>query len=171
MNGKEGTIHIANQITALLDQIDRYFYAKPLDVFNGSTLGQHFRHIVEFYHCLFLGIDNDGLIDYAGRQRNLKIEKDPVFAKQAFQQVLHAVAQLEEHKELSVKADFSSEDSNGRPVFQSSVGRELMFAYDHAIHHLAIIKIGLQSDAPQVKIDPDLGIAPSTLKYRTTGNE
>jgi uncharacterized damage-inducible protein DinB len=165
MNCKEGTIHIATQITTLLDQIDRYSYAKPLEIFSGSTLGQHFRHIVEFYHCLLQGIDN-GLIDYANRQRNLNIEKDPVYAKQAFQEVLHAVEQLEENTELSVKADFSAENSKVRPVVQSSVGRELMFAYDHAVHHLAIIKIGLQADAPQIEVEPNLGIAPSTVKYR-----
>lgn len=165
MNCKEGTIHIAGQIIRVLDTMDGNDYARPLEIFNGSSLGQHFRHILEFYHCLLLGID-EGLVDYAQRAREPRIEKDPLIAKQAFQQVLQAIDQLEENQTLSVKADFSSEIASDRPLLHSSVGRELMFAYDHAVHHLAIIKIGLQTCAPQIQIDPDLGVAPSTVKYK-----
>ena len=165
MDCKEGTIYMARQITVLLEQIDGQSYAKPLDVFEGSTLGQHFRHILEFYHCLLQGINN-GLIDYAGRKRNLRIETDPLFAKQAFQEITQAINDLEINAELSIKADFSSENATHRPIVRSSVGRELMFAYDHAVHHLAIIKIGLQTCFPKIETEANLGIAPSTVKYR-----
>lgn len=165
MNCKEGAIDMARQITLLLDSVDRGDYDKPLEIFNGATLGQHFRHILEFYQCLLQGIDQE-IVDYAKRQRDPRIEKDPISARHAFQDVLLAVNQLEEHKILAVKADFSSETTIERPIVQSSVGRELMFAYDHAVHHLAIIKIGLQVCAPQLQIDPNLGVAPSTVKYR-----
>lgn len=165
MNCKEGTVHIAKQITQLLDMMDGNDYAKPLEIFNGSTLGQHFRHILEFYHCLLSGAER-GTIDYAQRERDPRIEQDPLIAKQAFERVLHALDRLEENRSLSVKADFSAENASDRPLVRSSVGRELMFAYDHAVHHLAIIKIGLHTCAPQVLIDPNLGVAPSTVKYR-----
>jgi uncharacterized damage-inducible protein DinB len=154
-----------SQITELLNAMDGNDYAKPLEIFNGSTLGQHFRHILEFYHCLLSGAER-GTIDYAQREREPRIEQDPLIAKQAFQQVLHALDRLEERQALSVKADFSSENASDRPLVRSSVGRELMFAYDHAVHHLAIIKIGLQTCAPQFQMDPNLGVAPSTVKYR-----
>jgi hypothetical protein len=38
--------------------------------------------------------------------------------------------------------------------------------YDHAVHHLAIIKIGIRCSFPQWIIDRDLGVSPSTLKAR-----
>ena len=39
-----------------------------------------------------------------------------------------------------------------------------MFAYDHALHHLAIIKMGLLSAFPQIKVDENMGVSPATLK-------
>lgn len=165
MNCKEGAVHMISQITELLHAMDGNDYAKPLAIFNGSTLGQHFRHILEFYHCLLSGAER-GTIDYAQRERDPRIEKDPRTAKEAFQQLLHDLDRLEERQALSVKADFSSENTTERPLVRSSVGRELMFAYDHAVHHLAIIKIGLQACAPHFQMDPNLGVAPSTVKYR-----
>jgi len=42
----------------------------------------------------------------------------------------------------------------------------LLFFYDHAIHHLAIIKIGLLCHFPHVQAEKDLGVSPSTIKAR-----
>lgn len=165
MNCKEGAQHIAGQIVSLVSEIERQDYARPLEVFNGSTLGQHFRHILEFYRCLIQGAGS-GLIDYANRQRDPDIENDPHFARRACQELVTAIAHLEEDQRIAVKADFSANGENERPIVQSSIGRELMFAYDHAVHHLAIIKIGLQTGFPKLRLDPNLGVAPSTVKFR-----
>ncbi len=164
MNCKEGAQHITGQITSLLAKIEEPHYAQPLEIFNGSTLGQHFRHILEFYRCLLHGVDA-GVVDYAARERDPKIEQSPQAAKQAFQAVLQAIDQLNETQALAVKADFSTQ-TDVRPQVQSSVGRELMYAYDHALHHLAIIKIGMQLNTPKVELDANLGVAPSTIKHR-----
>ena len=165
MNCKEGTIFITRQIKQLLQLISTQAYSKPLVVFNEATLGQHFRHIFDFYDCLLRGIP-EGLVDYASRQRNEEMEKDPLFAEMAFQGLGNACRHLEENQLLKVRADFSSFLEAGRPVVESSVGRELMFAYDHAVHHLALIKIALKETLPDVSVGEELGVAPSTLKHR-----
>jgi hypothetical protein len=46
------------------------------------------------------------------------------------------------------------------------MGREMVFVYDHAIHHLAIIRIGLQVHFPEVDVDVHLGVSPSTIKAK-----
>jgi hypothetical protein len=33
--------------------MDTAQYTQPLTVFNGSSLGQHVRHTVEFFQCLY----------------------------------------------------------------------------------------------------------------------
>jgi hypothetical protein len=44
--------------------------------------------------------------------------------------------------------------------------RELLYNMDHAIHHCALIRIGLMR-FHQVNIPNGFGIAPSTIRHRT----
>lgn len=167
MNCIEGTQDIIRQINLLLRHLDGEAFSRPLELFNGGTLGQHFRHILDFYLCLLRDLPT-GTVDYADRERDPSIEKDPEQTLQLFNRIAAAVRELEEEKPLVVRADFSAESMVGqRPELSSSIGRELMFAYDHAVHHLAIIRMGLQVAFPSFPMHENLGIAPSTIKFRT----
>ncbi len=166
MDCKTGTRNIITQIIGLLDSLNKEQYARPLSIFNGSTLGQHFRHIFDFYQCLINDVSR-GTIDYARRERDSRIEQDPTYAQDAFQRIAEAIDSFEELGSLEVLADFSADSTDGRPLFKSTVGRELMFAHDHAVHHIAIIKIGFQQAYPEIPIALEVGVAPSTIKYRT----
>ncbi len=152
------------QIQNLLDQISDEIMSKPLDTFNGSTIGQHFRHIHDFYDCLSRFHANNE-INYCLRQRNPFIEKYTIHATQAFEKVLVIIKSMVEEKEIYVLSDFSTSESEIRKRVKSTVGRELMYAFDHAVHHLAIIKIALGLHYEHIIIDPDIGKAPSTVKY------
>jgi len=165
MNCKEGNKAIIRQITKLLSTIDHPAYAKPLDIFNGGSIGQHVRHILDFYICLLRDV-KAGKVDYANRSRNTLAETNPGYTLRAFQQIADEVEKLTESERLEVWGDFSKEHDEGRPVLESSIGRELMFAHDHAVHHLAIIKIGIQFALPNLQLDPSFGVAPATVKHR-----
>lgn len=167
MNCKEATNAIAEQIIGLLHAIDSSTYSRPLDVFRGATLGQHFRHIFNFYQCLLNGVDA-GTIDYGHRDRDPRLENDPIEAVYAFLEIKNGIMELEEHRLVKVMVDFSTHVDDSRPLVSSSIGRELMYAYDHALHHLAIIRIGLQAAIPDLVIDKNLGVAPSTVKFKAT---
>jgi hypothetical protein len=169
MNGKKGTKTIVAQITDMLAVLDDETYARPLDVLNGSTLGQHFRHILNFYECLFEGAAQ-GVIDYSARRRQPKVECDTCFALEAFTHIAASVDTLNEEANIRVKADFSADQKDARPIVQSSIGRELLFAYDHAVHHLAIIRIGIQTACPDVLLPASVGVAPATVKYHQKQN-
>lgn len=151
-------------MTDLLDRIAPETYAKPLQLFNGSSIGQHFRHIVDFYGCLCRGV-GDGRIDYAQRQRDTRVETEPAYAAAVLNDFFESVTNSDEAAMVEVVADFSSELNETRPVVLSTVGREMMYAYDHAVHHLAMIKMGLRATAPSLEIDKNLGVAPSTVKH------
>ncbi len=166
MNCIEGNKKIIGQIINVLQLIDNQTYAQSLDIFKGASIGQHFRHIIDFYLCLLKGMES-GVIDYASRDRNPNIEVDAHYAQAAFQQVFHAIEQISESQPLQIIGDFSDHSHAGRPLLHSSAGRELMFAHDHAVHHLAIIKIGMQTVAPYLELNSNLGVAPSTVKYRS----
>lgn len=164
MNCKQGTDIIIQQMTDLLEKIEDEAFRQPLQLFNGSSIGQHFRHIVDFYNCLVIGA-LDGRIDYANRQRDTRVETETAYAIQKLNEFAKQVNQLPEEKPVEILADFSSDLNESRPVVLSTVGRELMYAYDHAVHHLAMIKMGLKAALPSVEVDPSLGVAPSTLKH------
>lgn len=164
MNCKEGNQHILSQMVGLLETLDNQIYAQPLEIFKGSSIGQHFRHILDFYLCLIKGAQA-GTVDYANRDRNPRAESDVQYTKQAFYQISEAIEPFLEEQHIKVRGDFSAQAIE-RPELLSSIGRELMFAYDHAVHHLAMIKIGMEIVMPQVNIDNNIGIAPSTIKHR-----
>ena len=125
-------------------------------------MGQHFRHILEFFICLEQGIPS-GIVDYAARERNLLFEDSPKLAKAAMDAFAEHLEGLQTTLSVTMRAEFGGSD---RPVYHSTVGRELAFVYDHAIHHLAMIKIGLRCHFPHIQIDRDLGVSPSTIKSR-----
>ena len=162
MQVKDALLRVLHQTTDLLGQLEAHEYRQPLPEFDGSTLGQHFRHILEFFICLERGIP-EGMVDYAARERNQIFEDVPGVAKNSLEIFAEQLAALDTTTPLDHKAEF---DSLERPCYQSSVGRELAFVYDHAIHHLAIIKIGLRCHFPHIQTDRDLGVSPSTLKAK-----
>jgi len=151
---------VVTQIEAVLVQIEAQDFRRPLPEFDGSTLGQHFRHILEFFQCLEQGA-KQGMVDYAARERNLLYEDNPALAAAALSDFTASMNVLSDDLVLSVKAEFGGEE---RPAYQSTLGRELLFVYDHAIHHLAIIKIGIRCRFPHLQIDKNLGVSPSTIK-------
>ena len=167
MNGNFGAQLIFDQIHDVLQHLDVDTYQRPLSLFSGATLGQHFRHIFEFYECLVKGV-KAGQIDYARRVRNPLVEQDLTTAREAFRSLISPISSLEENHLIQIVSEYSSDTDEERMTVQSSVGRELMYAYDHAIHHLAIIRMGLQTECPEIQVHPNLGVAPSTVKYRKT---
>lgn len=164
MQANSAILAVVQQINHVLEQLEPHEYRCQLPEFEGSTLGQHFRHILEFFQCLQQGF-HTGVVDYAARQRNLLYEDNPRLTAAAFELFAEVLPVQDVFDQVEVRAEFGGQE---RPSYSSTVGRELMFVYDHAIHHLAIIKIGLLCHFPHVQADKDLGVSPSTIKARET---
>lgn len=164
MNCKKGAALLLQQIVDLISVIDPEDFKRPLDLYNDSTIGKHFRHIYDFFNCLILSADIDA-VDYCMRDRNPLIEEDRDYCRSAFNQLKEDIFQLDEDVNVMVYADFEME-GHYRPVVKTSIGREIMYAYDHAVHHLAIVKIGLKSIKPDLAIDENMGVAASTIRHR-----
>jgi len=162
MQAINAILAVVQQINHVLEQLEPHEYRRQLPEFEGSSLGQHFRHILEFFQCLESGV-RSGTVDYAARERNLLYEDNPNLTSAAFETFADALPTLRIFDPVEVRAEFGGQE---RPSYPSTVGRELLFVYDHAIHHLAIIKIGLLCQFPHVRADRDLGVSPSTIKAR-----
>jgi hypothetical protein len=150
---------------AFLDSIDEDTYARKEDGPWGSSIGAHYRHILDHFLCLIEGLW-DFQINYDHRSRNRDIETSIQVARSTTQELFGALAAIPDDvlgRDCTVVYSVGYDDSNAQNV-PSVVGRELMFCVGHAIHHYAIMKLLCSIRA--VGLPNEFGIAPSTLKYQ-----
>jgi uncharacterized damage-inducible protein DinB len=152
------------QLRTLLNSLDEPEYIKQHDILSGASIGQHMRHILEFYLLLVSG-SFTGTISYDKRERNPRIENSPSFAIDTINLLIPAISLLSEEDHVELDADYTSAGSVGNKV-KSSVGRELAYCIEHSIHHQALIKAGLIASGLSDTIDENFGVAYSTIRYR-----
>lgn len=151
-----------------LRAIDAATYAKPIDLLFGSTIGQHTRHYIEFYQCMIAQGSAGDTINYDRRLRNKAIQRQPEAALQAMEAICEALLQGQETSTLAFEADFS-QDGSACLRLESNFHREWIYNIEHTIHHLAIIKIGLKLEIPDLILPENFGVAPSTIRYKQPG--
>ena len=166
MQLSKATSSILDQVEFVIKQIKNEDYIKPVDVFNNSTIGQHFRHTLEFFQILMEGYEN-GVVSYDKRGHDKSIETDKKLALDIIEQSREFIKNCDMNKPLSLEVNYNlgtSEDI----IVDSNMAREVTYNVEHAIHHMAIIKIGLQVLCPYVELPTGFGVAISTLRYRDT---
>src|ERR1043166_5038123 len=67
------------QLTDSLEQLTPAEYSQPSKILFNATIGQHVRHIIELYICLYNGYET-GTVNYEKRKRDVRIETDKEFA-------------------------------------------------------------------------------------------
>jgi len=147
-----------------LQELSEDVYKSPCTLLNQTSVGQHFRHIIEFYVCLQIG-ESKSTVCYDERKRDLLIEIQKDYAVQVIEEIIVFLNKITTDKPLVFAASYSPVTDKQISI-NTSLFRELAYALDHTIHHLAIIKIAL-ADAG-IKVDNEFGVAPSTLKYRNS---
>ena len=162
---QQTNIEIIDQLIDLLNDIDSTVYKNALQPLHYSTVGQHVRHITEFYLCALKGYEN-GMVDYDARERNLLIEIDKDFTVETLDSVKHQLKTLNSDQNLILKSKFGGDEIM---EISSSFFRELTYLIEHTIHHLAIIKIGLNEVYPEINIPKNFGVAHSTIRYQGLG--
>lgn len=150
------------QIRDLLRVASQEAYSLPLELLHGSSVGQHIRHTLEFYQCLFEQAPL-GFIDYDTRNRNLLLETDVAFGLAFTEQLLtHLQPPLTDSRLVMHLCLAENEPQR----VQTTLARELVYMAEHAIHHLAIIKIALRAHFPDIALPAHFGVAYSTIKHQ-----
>jgi len=152
-----------NDLRKVVQQIPPQEFSTRLDILSGSSIGQHLRHILEFYLCLLEGTKSD-VVNYELRKRDLLLETDPVSTLRTIDWIITCLPSLDPDRHLTLAGTFSAE-SDQQLLIQSTYGRELAYNLEHSIHHQALIKIGLRELQCPLSLDPEFGVAPATLKY------
>jgi hypothetical protein len=154
-------LKIFAEIEKICNQLSHDEFVKKIEILSGNSIGQHIRHIVEFYICLF---SNKEYVNYDERERNLLIENSPLYTLEVLGILKAQLQNLDLEKKVAFKHSL-----NDQAVFLStSYARELIYLGEHTIHHFALIKIGITAICPELVLDQNFGVADATIKYRQT---
>ena len=140
-------------------------YNQKIAFLGNASIGGHTRHIIELLKCATDGY-NTGTVDYLNRVRDLAIERDKSFAMQKLSIIAKQIIQSDKKMNLVVE---SCEESYANYV-TTTYHREIVYNAEHAIHHLALIRVALREMQLEI-VDDDFGMAYSTIKYLATHNK
>jgi hypothetical protein len=154
---------LLRQLQEVLERLTDHQYTVPIDLLSGATIGQHVRHIVEFFQELDKGYDG-GTVNYDRRSRSHLLEIS----------LSHAIRQLSEtalavdrpDKDLALMAHLTSGDVQP-VVIRSNYFRELLYNIEHMVHHMALLRIGIAAVA-EITLPAQFGVAASTIQFRQT---
>jgi uncharacterized damage-inducible protein DinB len=156
---------VLEQGLRLLELVDEKYPVMASVPFE-SSIGRHYRHVLEHFQCLLQGVAS-GEVNYDSRQRNPRIEQESAYAGAVTREVL---AQLECWTENTLQQRCTTISTVAYHVdvpaaISSNLARELVYCIGHAIHHYAIIR--LLCSHLGVPVSSEFGYAPSTLKFQS----
>lgn len=167
MNKDESVYAILYEILTeqqnLLKKISAEIYTQSIPSLDGSTIGGHTRHIIEFLEIL-LNSYHTNEINYDERQRNLELEKNPEKAMEVISEILSNIDLS--NKNLILKQTVGTVSLE----IPTNFYRELLYNIEHCIHHQALIKVAFNEIKMSHLLNKNFGIAPSTIQYRETQN-
>jgi hypothetical protein len=155
---------VLTQLADAVGQITEADFRKPSPALSNATIGQHLRHTLEFFVCLEQGYEN-GIVNYDKRKHDKAIENDKFVALGTINKVLDFVNQKPADKRMVMEVGYMH-DSDECVLVETNFMRELTYNIEHAVHHMAIMKIGIREVAPDTVIPKSFGVAVSTLRYR-----
>jgi hypothetical protein len=153
---------VLDQGEALLTGLSDAQYADT--VAGGPSIGAHYRHSLEHFKILFEAVPQSH-IDYDRRERDARLESERLAALKATRDFRHTarfLATLPADRPIEVLSRISYA-SPAACVAPSTIGREIMYAVSHAIHHHALI--AMICDGRRIALPPDFGVAPATIAH------
>ncbi len=166
MDLKVAADDLLGQLEVVVSQLNEEDFKKPLEILSGASLGQHIRHTLEFFICL-VDARNDGVVNYDKRNHDKLIEEDKGLALSVIKSMKEFVNQVDENIELTLDMSygFSSEEEEVLSV-KTNLLRELAYNIEHAVHHMALLKIGVATAFQYVSLPDHFGVASSTVRYK-----
>jgi hypothetical protein len=152
---------LLNQLQHLLSDLDDRAYTSPVAVLSQASIGQHIRHVIEFFTALECGYES-GHVNYDLRKRDTRIEADRAFALASLQHIAGSLHKAD--KPLWLVTNLNPAAGTSYRV-ASNYARELVHNLEHVVHHMAIVRIGVQA-VSDVSLPEDFGVALSTLRHR-----
>lgn len=163
MQLRDAGVSILEQMEVVICQIRDDDFTKPSLSLGNVTIGQHLRHTIEFFLCLESGYSS-GTINYDKRQHDKVIETDRALALLGLDRIKDFIVSCDDDKILRLEVGYER-SSDRTTVVTTNYRRELIYNIEHAVHHMALMKVGIREVAPYVTVPKDFGIAVSTLRH------
>ncbi|WP_436514393.1 DinB family protein [Ekhidna sp. To15] len=155
---------LLSQLSQVIDSCKEEDFARPLTELSNSTFGQHIRHTLEFFICLF-DAENSRVVNYDQRKHDTLIETDKKLALSVIQSIHDFLDKNQDDFTLTFEANYAiSNDVNDQ--MKSSFYRELAYNIEHAIHHMALLKVAVNHSLTYIELPENFGVASSTIRYR-----
>jgi uncharacterized damage-inducible protein DinB len=149
------------QLSESIRELTNEEYTHRSDILFNATIGQHVRHVIELFLELEKGYET-GRINYDKRKRDYTIESDRNVAIELLHEIYLRLNRPD--KNLLLEATYD-ESSNDTVLISTNYFRELMYNLEHTVHHMALIRVGI-NEVSAVSVPDDFGVASSTMKYK-----
>ncbi len=153
--------NILLRLSSTLELLEDDQYVKLSQHLKESSIGQHVRHIIELFQELDNGYKS-GIVNYENRKRDRQIETNKNIAIQLLNKIPSGIERPD--KELILE---TCPDENKSKFIQISTNyqRELAYNLDHAIHHMAMIRVAIK-EVSDLQLSESFGVAFSTIKFK-----
>ncbi len=158
---KQLNVETLLRLRVVLEQMDQRLYTK-FNPKGRASVGQHVRHTLEFYQCLF---EAGQAVNYDARKRDILLESSADHASLMIDDIMKQLELLSTDIPMQTMAELPAAHSQPLSV-ASSLSRELLYVLEHAIHHMALIRILIKDEQAGFELDDAFGVAYSTLAYR-----
>ncbi len=102
------------------------------------------------------------MVNYEKRKRDYQIETDRTFAISLLKDIYHRL----ERPNIDVVLEAEDYTDTAEVVaVPSNYYRELAYNLEHTIHHMALIRVGI-NEVSTITLPDEFGVAYSTIKYR-----
>jgi hypothetical protein len=105
----------------------------------------------------------EGVISYDKRKRDVALEEDPESAIFTLHEIVAKLTLFGKKGAIGLEI---KGDTDFPELIDTTVERELLYVLEHAIHHMAILKIGFLFLSNEIHIPKHFGVAPSTIRYQ-----
>lgn len=154
-------VETLQRLRTALESIDPSLYTH-VNTKGRASVGQHVRHTLEFFECL---LEGGRFVNYDERKRDILVESSSDHAIVTIDKVIRNLEDVTKDFPLVLKAGLPSSSSQPLQV-SSSLSRELLYVLEHAIHHMALIRILIKDEEPDFVLEESFGVAYSTLTHR-----
>ena len=149
----------------LLDSIDQEQFVRSTAPVFHSTIGAHFRHLLEHFVCFFEQ-HSSGKVLYDSRRRDQSLEESYVCCRAGLQDVIDKLGGFANSQ---VNQEILVQDSGSTGLVSSTTARELLFLQSHCLHHFAIV--GAISRAVGADPAANFGVAISTREHHDSSDQ
>ncbi|WP_373497032.1 hypothetical protein [Aquiflexum sp.] len=152
-------LEVLGELEDMLIQIQSHNYKELSPALKTSSIGQHCRHILEFYICLIDQYE-DGKINYDKRERDKTLDSEKNMALEKIELIKKGILKPDKEILLCHKVE-------GKKIeLKSSYFREILYNLEHCIHHQALLKLACL-ELGYMELPESFGIARSTLAYKS----